>query len=189
MAQIELAPDHRRADLVNQLAMGVGIGGHAPVYQQPVEVSSALSLIADKCAVRHRIRMSFGLRLEAAIRGSSYKNPNKFASAMGWSAQRVHNYVKGRIPNGAVVAAMAKKLGVQPGDLLSEADEGALRDILLRLLDLEGIQADTADTIANAFLEARRLHSASNGDGDPQMRARLAAQYAWQSQPSREPDR
>lgn len=194
MAQIELAPQNRRADLIDQLAMGMGIGGHSALYQRRVDGSSGFSFIAPNRDCGQEFCVGFGDRLRAAIKAAGYRSERAFAIDMGWGPengpQRVNNYTKrNRIPDRETLAAMARKLKTTPESLLNEADDQALSDILSRLLHLEGIPPDRADTIASVFLAARRLHSTSPDEGDPRTRARLAAQYAWQSQPLPEPDR
>lgn len=193
MAQIELAPHERRTDLINKLAMGMGVFEHGPMYQQLVDAASGFSFIAGESDFLHCFNVGFGQRLRAAIKAAGYKSERKFALDLGWDPgsgpQRLSNYIlKGRIPDRDTLKQMAAKLKTTPEALLNEADDAALRDILLHLLELEGIPLDKADTIATAFLVARRLHSAAATEGDSQMRARLAAHFAWQSQPHQEPD-
>lgn len=192
MAQIELAPQDRRADLIDQLAMGMGIGGHSALYQRRVDGSSGFSFIAANRDYGQGFCVGFGDRLRAAIKAAGYKSERAFAIEL-WGPggpQRVNNYTKhNRIPHRDTLALMARKLKTTPEALLNEADDEALSDILSRILHLEGIPPDRADTIASVFLAARRLHSTSPDEGDPRTRARLAAQYAWQSQPLPEPDR
>lgn len=131
----------------------------------------------------HIASMTFGERLLAAIQASEFKNPNRLAVALEWSPQRLNNYIKkSRVPDRASLRALAAKLKTTPEALLSEDDETALRDILLRLFELEGIPEERADTIASAFLVAKRLLSTFPDEGELQTRARLAAHSAWQTQ-------
>lgn len=128
--------------------------------------------------------MTFGERLKAAIKSSEFKNPNRFAVALGWSPQRVNNYIKkDRVPDKLTLQVLATKLKTTPDALVSEDDDSGLRYILLHLLGLEGIPEDRADTIASAFLAAKRLLATFPEEGEPQTRARLAAHSAWQLQP------
>lgn len=137
----------------------------------------------------HTAPMSFGKRLRAAIKASRFKSNRRFAiEGLGWppdnGAQRLQNYLDGREPDFETVKSMARALDISPSDLISEGVEDGLRDILLQLLSLGGIDPDKADTIANATLEAKRLLESESGQEDSPLgtRARLAARLAWRAQ-------
>jgi transcriptional regulator with XRE-family HTH domain len=184
MAQRELAADHSRPEGVDDVVVGVPTLKHAALYQRLVDIATALSLLAQKDGSDQKACMQFGEKLESAIRASEFKNPNRLAVALGWSPQRLSNYIKkDRIPDRPSLRAIAEKLKTTPEALISEGDENALRDILLRLFELEGIPEDRADTLASAFLVAKRLLSTFPDEGELQTRARLAAHSAWQTQP------
>jgi transcriptional regulator with XRE-family HTH domain len=187
MAQIELSSDRRRSDIINKLAMGVPITEHVPLYQRSVDTTSPNSLIAAHCALMHNAGMSFGCRLRDAIRAAGFKSARRFAlDGLGWDEatgpQRLQNYLGGRIPDRDTLKLIAGKLGTTPGELLNEGADEALRDILLPLLQLGDIPPDKADTIASAFLEAKRLIEVLPDEGPMQTRARIAAHAAWQTQ-------
>lgn len=193
MAQLELGAQNGRPDLVDKLAMGMPISEHAPLYQRCVDTTSPLSFIARTSLLPDGCRMSFGCRLKAAIKGAGYKNPRRFAiDGLGWDEQggpqRLQNYINGRVPDRETLKLIAAKLGTSPGELLNESVDAGLRDILLTLLELEGIPVEKADTLASAVLAAKRLLEAAPNDGPLATRAKIAAHAVWQTQRPQSPD-
>jgi transcriptional regulator with XRE-family HTH domain len=183
MADVELAPDKRWADVVDEIAVGVPLLDHARLYQRRVDTSRAFLLIAIAEALTQDDAMSFGARLTAAWKSAGYKTERQAALACELSPQRFNNYIKGRIPDKLTLQRIAEKFNTTPGALLNEGADEALKDILLRLFELEGIPADRADTLASAAIEAKRLLEALPDEGPVQVRAQLAAHAAWSSQP------
>ena len=192
MAQIELSPDRRCADFVDKLAMGMP--EHAPEYQSSVYTSSAASFLCTALAALQNQRMAFGDRLKTLIAASErYKSLRQFViEGLKWPAesgpQRLNNYIRKNEAPENVIAEIARVLGVTREDLVSEGYDDALRGILLRLCELEGIDPDTADSLTNSFLAARRIFATYPEEGEPQMRARFAALSAWHLRSGRGPD-
>lgn len=135
----------------------------------------------------------FGARLRTLISLAGFKSLRRFAiDGMGWpedgGAQKLNNYVKGRIPDVETLLKMADALKVSVVDLLgmqdanSAPDEG-WKDILQHLLELEGIPSDKADTIASVSLAAQRLFRAFPEEEPVETRARYAARAAWSQRP------
>lgn len=190
-----------RADLLDQGVMSVKLAGHAPKYQRKVYISRGHSLIGSHDAVRHILAVqndpAFGERLKRLIEDAGYKSARKFAlEGLGWpadnGAQRLNNYLRGRIPNIEIAALMAGKLGVTVmalyglDDTHSEPD-AALADILRHLLALEGIAPERADTIASASISAQRLLGVLPDDDPLPVRLKYATHAAWHQRPHPEP--
>lgn len=164
------------------------------LYQHPVDTARGQSFIPAIYALRHIGRMAtqpldtaFGERLKAAIRRAGFKSDRRFAlDGLKWDAsngpQRLSNYIKGRIPDAPTLRQIAAALSIPPSELLSGDDGAGLRDILLHLLELEGIDRDRSDTIASVFLEAKRLLETFPDEAELPTRARFAAHAAWQQQ-------
>lgn len=183
-----MALDKISADGVDQGAVGMLFLEHAPSYQRSVDIASVFSLIAPYGLLMHNPGMSFGERLRRAIKAAGYKSARQFAlDGLGWDAasgpQRLQNYItKDRVPDRETLKLIAGKLGTTPAALLNEAIDAGLRDILLTLLELEGIPRDKADTLADAVLEAKRLLEVFPDDAPLQTRATHAAHAAWRQQ-------
>jgi hypothetical protein len=196
-AELKLDPNDFRADVINQLAVsmsGLRIPRHGRTeYQQNVDTSSLHSFMESACHLSDKLRMTFGERLKKAIKEAGYRNQRRFAiDALGWDdasgPQRLGNYItKNRIPDEETLRHILSKLKVSREELLNEGTDDALRDILIRLFELEDIPPDKADTIATVFLEAKRLLATYPDEGEPQTRARLAAHSAWHRQPPQGP--
>jgi transcriptional regulator with XRE-family HTH domain len=140
----------------------------------------------------------FGERLRAAIVAAGYKSMRKFTlERLHWDAgsgpQRLQNYLNGRIPDVETIGQLADATGSSVAFLLglpaSGADDPELRDILVHLLALADIPADTADTIASAALEGRRLLRAFPEEEPLATRAKFAARAAWHQRRSQAHDR
>jgi transcriptional regulator with XRE-family HTH domain len=189
MAQCELEPDNARSNVIDQGIVGVPVIKHGPLYQQHVDTSSPFSFIALSLMLAQSRGMTFGERLMAAIEASSYKNQRAFAiDGLGWDEasgpQRLSNYIKkNRVPRHDTLQKIAAALKTTPQALINGNADAALKDILLRLFELADIPADTADTLATAFLAAKRLHETYPEDVEPRQRVRLAAHSAWHLQP------
>jgi transcriptional regulator with XRE-family HTH domain len=130
------------------------------------------------------VAMSFEQRLAAAYGAAGFKNRSQAAKALGISDSRMFNYANGRIPDADVLIRMARTFNTTVDYLLGiglEKDAG-LREMLYRLLELEGIDAHQADRIATVFLAAKELLDAELDEGSVEGQARMAARAAWQSQ-------
>jgi transcriptional regulator with XRE-family HTH domain len=194
--------DELGADRLDQVVVGVRVRGHTPEYQHSVYISRGQTFIGLAAAVMHKLRVAhdpaFGERLRHYIARSEYKNPRRFAiGGMGWpedsGAQRLNQYLKGRIPDVETLLAMSDAINVSVSDLLglhgpSSAPDEGLRGILQHLLALEGIEADRADTIASALLGAQRLLRAFPDEEPLPTRAKFAARAAWLQQQSPTPN-
>lgn len=98
------------------------------------------------------------------------------------SVARFHNYVSGyRTPDLDTVMRMAKALGVTTDYLMGfNFDAPDLAEVVLRLLELEGVDPVRAEVVAETAQEALRLLLALPAEGDARTRSRIAAQAAWQ---------
>lgn len=194
----ELRPQHRAPEGLDDRVVCMEFGSHAALYQQPVYISRGQSFIGRFAAMMHKRGVAndpeFGARLRKLIPLAGYKNPRRFAiDGMGWpedgGPQKLNNYLKGRIPDVETLLQIADTLRVSVSDLLGLHDINAApdegwRDILQHLLELEGIPADKADTIASVSLAAQRLFRAFPEEEPLSTRARYAARAAWiQRQP------
>lgn len=188
MAQAELRAQEGRPNLVDELAMRMSISGHAALYQRPVDTSSPQTLIGSNHPLLHTTGMDFPTRLRQAISQSrKHKNARQLALALGWSAQRIDNYLKlhdgkERIPDRKSLALLAAELETTPEALLNETTDDGMKDILLALLAIEGISPDRADMLASAAIEAKRLLDNTIDDAPTPTRARFAANLVWQQQ-------
>lgn len=104
------------------------------------------------------------------------------AKLCGMSVARFHNYFTDyRTPDLDTLMRMAKGLGVTTDYLLGFSFEVPdVAEVVHRLLELEGMDAVRADVVAEASQEALRLLLALPDEGDARIRARIAAQAAWQ---------
>ncbi|MET3710378.1 transcriptional regulator with XRE-family HTH domain [Sphingomonas trueperi] len=143
---------------------------------------------------------NFGPRLAALIKAAGYRSARAFAiKGMGWpedsGAQRLANYLnKNRVPDLPTLVGMAKALGISVQDLLglqaATSPEGdGSRDILLHLLEIEGIDPARANTLASAFLAAQQLYRAIPEDESLEALARFSAHAAWLQHQPPEQDR
>lgn len=190
MGQPKLRADDMRADLINQDAVGVLWKGHTPTYQRGVETARALSLIARARAILvNRSVMKLGERIEAAYVAKGL-NQRQAAERLHWSAQRLHNYVNGRNPDLDSLMRIAEAFDTTPNELLGLNEESGseLLDILRRLLELEGLPAHRAGTIAEAAIAAQRLLRSLPGGGSPD-RPAIAAQAIWSARSDSETDK
>ncbi len=101
------------------------------------------------------------------------------------SPQRIGNYVQGtREPDDVVLAKIALALDTSADELAGRAAqrEAAIRKVLGRLLEIEGMADARARVIVEATIEGLRLHASLEGDATEPQRSQMAAQLAWQSQ-------
>lgn len=103
------------------------------------------------------------------------------AKMCGMSLGRFHNYINGsRTPDVETLARMAQRLGVSADYLLGlERQPPDFGEVVLRLLELEGIDGSRAQVIADAAQEALSLLLSFPDEGDARTRSRMAAQAAW----------
>jgi transcriptional regulator with XRE-family HTH domain len=104
------------------------------------------------------------------------------ADLCGMSVARFHNYYTGyRRPDVDTVMRMAKALGVTTDYLLGFSFEVPdIAEVVRRLLELEGTEPTRAEVVAETAQEALGLLLALPDEGDARIRARIAAQAAWQ---------
>lgn len=104
------------------------------------------------------------------------------ANRCGMSVARFHNYYSGyRTPDLDTLMRMAGKLGVTTDYLLGfNVEPPEIGNVVLRLLELEGLEPARAEAIAETSQEALRLLLALPAEGDALTRSRIAAQAAWQ---------
>jgi transcriptional regulator with XRE-family HTH domain len=104
------------------------------------------------------------------------------AALCDMSVARFHNYYTGyRTPDLDTLMRMAKALGVTTDYLLGFSFEVPdMAEIVRRLLELEGTDPIRAEVLAEIAQEALGLLLALPDEGDARLRARIAAQAAWQ---------
>lgn len=196
-------------NLFDQSGVGMECANHAPVISTYRLHCKGQSLIGVTETVMHKARVAklgnkdpeFGKRLRALIAAhKSYRSLRSFALAMGWESdgagQRLDNYLKGRIPDLETLIRMGELLGASVPELLGQgapapadrAEDDGARDILVHLLEQAGIDPASADTIANAFLEAQLLYRTIPEDEDHGVLARFSAHAAWQLRQTRAQD-
>lgn len=188
--QAKCGGDAFNANRVNQAAIGMCLSGHNAAIHAVLIVGKRRSLIdqhggellsADMGKLAKRIRQRYeelGLTQTEA------------AKASGCSPARFGNYVKDtRKPDLETLVRIARALRTTTDWLLgfNESAPVDAQAVILRLLELEGMQRDRAEVIAAAAGEALRLLSALPDEGSARTRALLAAQAAWQMRPSSKP--
>jgi transcriptional regulator with XRE-family HTH domain len=124
--------------------------------------------------------MELGQRIEAAYTAKGF-NQRQAALKLGWSAQRLANYVNGRAPDLGSLLKIANEFDTTPNELLgiSGQSDSELLDILRRLLELEGLPAHRAGTIAEAAIATQKLLRSLPGAPDSPDRPAIAAQAIW----------
>jgi transcriptional regulator with XRE-family HTH domain len=127
----------------------------------------------------HIARMELGKRIEAAYLAKGL-NQRQAAIRLGWSPQRLGNYVAGRAPDLASLLKIAREFGTTPNALLgiSEQSDSELLDILRRLLELEGLPAPRAGMIAEVAQASLRQLQRHPSDRSPELPA-VIAQTIW----------
>ncbi len=177
------------SDAVDQRAMSVFMSGHDPLINTALTEDNSQSLIELNACEPFTVHMG---DLAKIISGNLRKRmdalglkPADLARKMGWSAQRINNYVhkeKPRAPDIAALVSLAKCLGTTPDRLLgiSEAPPFEAYTVILRLLELAGLPRERAEVIASVAQEALGVLAALPDEGDARTRALLAAQAAWQ---------
>ena len=123
-----------------------------------------------------------GERLEARIAALEISQAEA-ARRCGLSPARFNNYVKStRTPDIDTLMSMAKAMETTTDYLLgfSSAEPPDVAAVLLRLLELAGMERAKAEAIAETAQEALKVLSALPDEGDAETRSRIAAQAAWQ---------
>jgi transcriptional regulator with XRE-family HTH domain len=127
-------------------------------------------------------------RLKAALAASG-KSQASVSRETGIAPPRLNNYLTGlRHPDARTLERIAAVLGTD-ADTLSGANQNlttSLEVVLTMLLGVNGLSEQRATVIAQSAVEALRVLKALPDEGDPVVRARLAAQAAWQSRTARE---
>jgi transcriptional regulator with XRE-family HTH domain len=122
-------------------------------------------------------------RLKVALAASG-KSQAAVSRETGIAPPRLNNYLTGlRHPDTRTLERIAAVLGTD-ADTLSGANQQlttALEVVLTMLLSVNGLPESRAVVIAQSAVEALRVLKALPDEGDPVIRARLAAQAAWQS--------
>lgn len=143
----------------------------------------ALSFIDSSPAVRFSVAMKnrVGEQLQAILKQRELSQ-TEAANLCGLSVARFHNYLAGyRTPDLDTLMRMAKCLGVTTDYLMGFSFEvPEMAEMIRRLLELEGMDGVRAGVVADASQEALRLLLAFPDEGDGRIRARMAAQAAWQ---------
>jgi transcriptional regulator with XRE-family HTH domain len=123
--------------------------------------------------------MELGKRIEAAYTAKGF-NQRQAALKLGWSAQRLANYVNGRAPDLASLLKIAREFDATPNELLgiSGQSDTELPGILRRLLELEGLPAPRADTIAEVAIASLRQLQRLPGEHSAELPA-VVAQTIW----------
>lgn len=126
-------------------------------------------------------------RLRAALAASG-KSQAALSRETRIQPPRLNNYFSGlRRPDTETLERLAAALGTD-ADTLSGANQSLttkLEVVLTTLLALDGVSETRATMIAQAAVEGLRVLKALPDEGDPVIRARLAAQAAWQSRTAR----
>lgn len=190
VAQAEMLTNLVAAEAVNKETVTVKQFSHGAFYQRTVDGAIPQSLIASKKALMQICPMKLGDRIRATYEALGLKQAD-VARLCGWSAQRFGNYVTGKRPPGLQdLIKIAEKLNTTPDDLLgvSGRSDDELRDILGRMLELEGIDPARAYTIAEAVTATQRVLKALPEDRS-EHRSRMAAQAVWTARHSLEPDK
>lgn len=133
--------------------------------------------------------MTFRDRLRAAI-ADSRRTQASIAREAGISQQRLNNYlVRGTTPELDVIDRLAAALGIEPDQLLRGSDglRTALEATLARVLELDGQSPQRASALARVTVAALQIQRGLPDEGDPDLRARIAAQAAWQTRGDKAP--
>ena len=175
---------------VDQVSMCMG--NHEEIYKRYVDsVKGELLIAAADPLPAWLDTMTVAERILARMNQLGLSKA-EVARRAGMSAQRFGNYAKkdGRIPDKAAMSMIAAALNTDIASLtgINDAIIDAIQPILRRLFELEGIPQERAKLIAHLAAEALRLQTALEDEGDAQLRARMAAQAAWQSHNAAEPD-
>lgn len=106
------------------------------------------------------------------------------AREAGLTPQRLGNYLSGRtVPDSPTIDRLAAVLRVDAGDLSGAGPrlDERIVEVLTMVLQLDGQSPERADAVARTTVEALRVLRALPDDGPVRLRARLAAQAAWQT--------
>lgn len=150
---------------------------------QRVNTLQALSLIDSRAGVTllALMRNRVAEQLQAIIAERNI-NQAELARICEMSQSRINNYMAGtRTPDLDAAIRMAQRLGVTTDYLLGVSSEAPdIGEVVLRLLELEGMDKARAEVVAETAQEALRLLLALPDEGDAPTRSRIAAQAAWQ---------
>jgi len=144
--------------------------------QAPSFIDSA-RCVGFSWAVKNRVSQQLH-----AILAERNLTQTEAAEKCGMSLARFHNYYTGyRTPDLNTLMRMAKALGTTTDYLLGfNAEVPDLAEVVVRLLELEGLDPVRAAVVADTSQEALRLLLALPSEGDARTRSRIAAQAAWQ---------
>lgn len=113
------------------------------------------------------------------------------ARASGFSAGRLANYLSlnernNRTPDMRALIKLAKALRTTTDHLLglSDAASDDWKEVVTRILELEGVEQRKAAKVVDVAEAALELLASLPSEGDPQTRAKLAAHAAWQMRAS-----
>ncbi len=143
------------------------------------------SFMADACGLdvsTAHMRTGDRIRQRLAELGISQA---QLARTVQESPQRIGNYVQGtREPDDVVLAKIALALETSADELAGRVAEreAAIRKVLGRLLEIDGMAEARARVIVEATIEGLRLHASLEGDATEPQRSHMAAQLAWQTQ-------
>lgn len=175
---------------VDQRAIGVLARGHATSINGAFMKGNTITLIELHVSRSLRVDViEVGKRIEQRI-AEMGREQAEVAKATGLSVQRLNNYIKGRRPPDIEsLVKLAKTLRVSADYLLGISEQAPTdtKAVILRLLELDGMDQPRAEAIADAAAGALQLLSSLPDEGDARFRARVAAQAAWQTRPSAKP--
>lgn len=136
--------------------------------------------------------MTIGLRIAERCETLGIKQ-RQLAERLNVSVQRLNNFIHDRrVPDAKTLALIAAALDTTSEYLLgvSQGEVASLENILSRVLELEGIDAGHAHTIARTVVAARQIaQAAPSNEADPRQTERFAAHAAWLSHSRQAPDK
>jgi transcriptional regulator with XRE-family HTH domain len=113
------------------------------------------------------------------------------ARATGFSTARINNYLQlnerhNRTPDVRALIKLAKALRTTTDHILglSDAASDDWKEVVARVLALEGVEQQKAARVVDVTEAALELLASLPSEGDPQTRAKLAAHAAWQMRAS-----
>lgn len=185
MAEVELAPDNLRANLIDKLAMGGDITEHFRKLNAALSSVKYGSLIARKRHVPDIVGMldAMAKRIKNRIAELGVSQTD-VAEAVGISLQRLNNYIGGRrMPDLPTLMRLASALDTTTDWLLGAEDSrsAVARVVTAELLAAEGMPDERIEVVLDAAEEAMRLLAVLPNEGDDLVRSRLAARAAWHS--------
>lgn len=184
-------------DSIDKRAINMSMRGrHGPIINGALKSASDETFIAlngdhpftEEMGASLIKTLSRNIRHEMDVQGLK---PIDLARKLDFSPQRLNNYIhetKPRAPDIISLVQIARALRTTPDRLLglSEAAPLDVYNVILRLLELEGLPRERADAIATVVRLALQVLASFPDEGDARTRALLAAQAAWQlTQPSK----